>query len=195
MTTLILVRHGRTDWTDARRLQGQTDIPLNKAGREEVARLRPVVQEWEPQRVIASTALRAAQTAELLTGTASPLDDRLKEAGLGEWEGLTPEEIGEDYARWRRGELIPPGAEPRERVAARVSSALDFAAGAGGVVLVVTHGGIIRVALETLIGLRTAQLVPAEAASLSVVETGTAAGVRLRHYNLTAQQPVRASAE
>ncbi|GAB3054249.1 histidine phosphatase family protein [Sediminivirga luteola] len=192
--TILLVRHGRTAWTDERRLQGRTDIPLNDAGCREALALRPQIQEWMPQRLIVSPACRARATAELLTAGALPSvqDPRLQEAGLGEWEGLTAEEIGGDYRRWRAGVLTPSAGESRLQVHERVAAALRDAAAGEGPVLMVTHGGVIRAALEILVGLRTDQIVPVDAASLTVLEVPAAdlARSRLRHYNLTAQAPV-----
>lgn len=204
MTTILLVRHGRTEWTDERRLQGGTDVPLNEAGRQEVRALQPLVRQWAPRSVVASPAMRAAETAELLSELSAEPDARLLEAGLGEWEGLTPEEIGEDYLGWRAGTVLPPGAEPRETVLARVRSALEDAACCPGPVLLVTHGGVIRAALELLLGLPTGSVVPVGAASMTVLEvlgepTGAEARAvpgrtlssanieaRLRHYNVAA---------
>ncbi len=190
MTSLLLVRHGSTPWTAERRLQGRTDIALDERGRAETVALRALVEPWAPTALLVSPAARAMETAELLrsgplgTLVARP-DERLLEAGLGEWEGRLPEELGPDYAAWRAGALVPPGGEPRELVAARIAAVLDDAASLQGPVLVVTHGGVIRAALDRLVGLRTAHLSPVAAASLTVVEVDQQHG-RLRHYNLSA---------
>lgn len=186
LTRLLLVRHGQTPWTVEHRLQGQTDIPLDPTGREQAIELRPYVQEFVPDLVFSSPARRAAETGQLLSPIQPVYDDRLKEADLGEWEGLTISEIGADYLSWRAGTLLPPGAEPREVVVGRVMASLREAAAVPGNVLVATHGGVIRAALEYLVGLRMDRIVPVSPASLTVVDvvTGDLNQARLRHYNL-----------
>lgn len=196
MTTLLLVRHGATSWNLASRLQGMTDIPLSADGIRQAQALRPLVEAWHPQLVVSSPLSRAAQTAALLCEGPAHVDARLVEAGLGRWEGLTAAEIGGDVRRWRDGEIVPPGGEPPESTWARLASFLrdHGRAGAPSPILVVTHGGVIRVILDRLIGLRPRHLEPLAPASLTVVElTAVEAGhggeagpgpARLRQFNL-----------
>ena len=191
ITRFLLVRHGQTSWTVERRLQGQTDIPLDDRGMQQAQALRPIVQEFAPNRVLASPAQRAATTAQLLSDIPATFDTRLKEANLGTWEGLTPDEVGPAYLQWRLGHLDPPGSEPRSVLMERVTAALHDAAAPGGNVLVVTHGGVIRAALDALIGLKTEHIVPVAPASLTVMEVSAAdfKQAKLQHYNLA---PLRA---
>ena len=186
-TRFLLVRHGQTAWTVARRLQGQTDIPLDELGRRQAEALRPIVQEFAPDRVLASPARRATETAQILSGLRTTFDERLKEANLGSWEGLTPDEIGPVYSQWRAGHFDPPGAEPRVELVERVAAALQDESVPAGNVLVVTHGGVIRAALDALIGLKTENIVPVSPASLTVVEVtaGDLVQAKLQHYNLS----------
>lgn len=191
VTRLLLVRHGQTAWTRERRLQGQTDIPLNEAGRVQAAALRPYLRAFAPSRLLVSPARRASQTAELLCGLEPVYDARLEEAHLGEWEGLTPDQIGADYLSWRAGRALPPGAEPREDVVARVRAVLEAAVAEPGDILTVTHGGIIRAALQILVGLGAHQIVPVAAGSLTVfdVADGNLSSAQLRHYNIAPGAP------
>ena len=186
-TRFLLVRHGQTAWTLERRLQGQTDIPLNNIGIQQAQALRPIVQDFAPDRVIASPAQRAAATAELLSDIPASFDDRLKEANLGTWEGQTPDDVGPEYLQWRLGHFDPPGSEPRTDLMERVTVALRDVVAPVGNVLVVTHGGVIRAALDALIGLKTEHIVPVAPASLTVLEVSTAdvTQAKLQHYNLT----------
>ncbi|GIG35610.1 histidine phosphatase family protein [Cellulomonas pakistanensis] len=188
MTTLLLVRHGATAWTHERRLQGRTDIDLSQAGRADVAALAPVVADWAPRTVIASPLLRARSTARLLAAALpdapeTRVDERWTEHSLGEWEGRTADQLGPDYARWRAGELTPPGGEPAAETRTRVRAAVADAAACSGPVLVVTHGGVIRAVLGTGLGLPSSMLVPAAAPSLTVLEVEPG-GVRLRAFNV-----------
>lgn len=153
MTTLILVRHGETDWNAQHRWQGHSDTPLNDAGREQACRFS---NELEPVDVLYSSDLaRARETAEIIAAHLDlevRLDPRLRERGFGSWEGLTTEEIESSFPdeqeRWRAG--IGAGAhdaEPFEEFAARVGSFVEEIGRrhAGEEVLVVAHGGTIRV--------------------------------------------------
>lgn len=178
MTTLLLVRHGATDWNLAGRLQGATDVPLSDAGVAQARALRPLVADWQPTAVVASPLSRAAETARLLVdgapwrvgASAVAHDRRLVEVGLGAWEGRTSVELGDAAVAWRRGDLVPPGGEAPADARDRVLAALVDAASLGEVVLVVTHGGVVRAALEGLVGLATRHIAPVAPASLTIVE-------------------------
>lgn len=198
-TTLLLVRHGATAWTRDRRLQGRTDIDLCDAGRADVAALGPAVAAWAPRSLVVSPLRRTRTTAALLAdalrGAGAPvpepvIDEDWTEHGLGRWEGLTPSEIGADYGRWRAGQLTPPGGEPPSDIRARVTEAVRRAAARPGPVLVVTHGGTIRAALATCVGLEADRVEPVAAPSLTVLDVPvpssvrpTGFGGRLRHFN------------
>lgn len=88
---LYIIRHGETDWNQAGRLQGQTDIPLNENG----IRLAQVTGEGMKHILfdlaITSPLKRARQTAELVLGERNiPIleDKRIAEISFGSWEGL-----------------------------------------------------------------------------------------------------------
>ncbi|MEZ5187956.1 MAG: histidine phosphatase family protein [Microbacterium sp.] len=109
MTTLLLVRHGETDWNAARRIQGSTDIPLNDTGREQAretaAALAARFAGQAP--VVASSDLsRARETAEIIAealGVAGPrLYPQLRERSYGVAEGMTIEEYLERFGAFDR---------------------------------------------------------------------------------------------
>ncbi len=158
MTQFYLVRHGQTDWNIEGRYQGQTDLPLNAAGRAEAARLSDELAGVPFAAVYSSDLRRARETAEILAaprGTPVRLDMRLREISLGEWEGQLFTEIKVRYpaalAERQRDSLhaYAPGGESIAQVAARVAAAAtEFAqAHPAGPVLIVSHG----VALATLL--------------------------------------------
>lgn len=187
MTLLLFVRHGETDWTTERRLQGATDIDLNGTGLRDAARLRATVEAWHPVSAVVSPLSRARSTLAALSDLEPVVDERLAEASLGEWEGCVPAELGADYTRWRAGELVPPRGETLEVLRARVADAAHAAAALDGPVLVVTHGGVIRAALAHFVGLTADRLEPVAAPSLTVLDVPPAAGAgRLVRYNVTA---------
>lgn len=153
MTTLILVRHGETDWNAQHRWQGHSDTELNDAGREQARRLADELERVDA--LYSSDLARARETAEILAGTIGlevRFDPRLRERGFGAWEGLTAEEIESSFPdeqrRWLAG--IGAGAhdaEQFEAFAARVGSFIEEIAlrHPDEEVLVVAHGGTIRV--------------------------------------------------
>ena len=161
MTTLLLVRHGETDWNRDQRWQGHSDTSLNEVGREQARALAETLDR--PDRIYSSDLARARETAEIIgehVGVPIEVDPRLRERRFGAWEGLTAAEIEErfaaDLARWRSGE--GPGASDAEdftAFAARVGSFVDelLARHPDERVLIVAHGGTIRVIHALVSGL------------------------------------------
>lgn len=154
MTTLLLVRHGETDWNHDGRWQGGSNTSLNETGREQARALANTL-DGTVDAIYSSDLTRARETAEILADRLRlevHLDERIRERGFGAWEGLTTAEVEERYADehrlWRLGE--GPGAadaEPFDIFAARISSFLDelLDRHPEDEVLVVAHGGSIRV--------------------------------------------------
>lgn len=152
MTTLLLVRHGETDWNRDHRWQGHSDTPLNETGRQQALELAELLDP--PDQIYSSDLARARETAEILSarlGVPVLLDDRLRERGFGAWEGLTIDEIEERFAadlvRWRAREGAgATDAEGFQAFAERVGGFLEdvLARHPGEEVLVVAHGGTIR---------------------------------------------------
>ncbi len=88
---LYIIRHGKTDWNDQRKLQGQTDIPLNEEGRLSASAAAIEYKDIPFDLCFCSPLQRARETAELLLeGRDVPVryDDRLKEMAFGVCEGL-----------------------------------------------------------------------------------------------------------
>ena len=173
MTTLLLVRHGETDWNREGRWQGRSDTRLNDLGRDQARALADTL-DGTIDAVYSSDLARARETAEILAakvGLEIRLDDRLRERGFGSWEGLTTPEIEERHADahrlWRAGE--GPGAddaEPFDDFADRITAFLDdiLERHPEDEVLVVAHGGSIRVIHALATGLdyvRDHRLIPA----------------------------------
>ena len=187
MNRLLLVRHGETSWNAAKKLQGQADIELSELGREQAMELAPLLQRWAPTTVRTSDLQRARQTAALLGWPGATLDEGWREADLGEWTSrrvldITAED-GERYQRWRNGIEAPPGGESMANFRKRISAAIDLLREHSGDVLVVTHGGAIRVAVGITLGLSADRIVAVEPGSLTVLDMS--ASPRLLAYNLT----------
>jgi broad specificity phosphatase PhoE len=139
VTTLLLVRHGETDWNAEGRLQGHTDRPLNDFGRRQAELLADQLSGERFDAVYASDLARARETAEIVgerLGLTVVLDPDLREKNWGSWEGLTPaERDAVDYV-----------GESTEEHRARMLGSLRRIAERHprGRVLVVTHGGSLR---------------------------------------------------
>ena len=147
MTSLLLVRHGQSEWNAQGRWQGQADPPLSPLGEQQAVeatgRLDRVDAVW------ASDLVRAVRTAELVAhelGVEVVVDSRWRERHAGEWQGHTRDEIEAAWPGYLDGGRRPPSWEPDADVVARALDACAAVAAAhpGGVVLVVTHGGIVR---------------------------------------------------
>ena len=156
VTTLLLARHGETDWNRNRRFQGHSDTPLNERGREQARELGRALADVDLVGVYSSDLVRARETAELAVagrGLEVATMPQLRERGFGAWEGLDTEEIQErfpdEFQRWRAGKgLGAADAEPHATLLERISDAVRTISRAHptGNVLVVSHGGPLRVA-------------------------------------------------
>jgi probable phosphoglycerate mutase len=159
----VLIRHGSSTWNEEGRIQGQLDPPLSDKGREQVQRLAQRFHGKTAAALYSSDLQRARQTADALgeaIGREPELLPELREVALGEWEGLNREEIMSRYpADWERWTAEPswdvvPGGEGTAAFEARVGRALETLRQRhqSGRVVLVTHGGVIQVALLRVLG-------------------------------------------
>jgi broad specificity phosphatase PhoE len=160
---LVVWRHGRTHWNASGRFQGQLDPPLDEEGRAQAARTAPYLAAALPTEetvVVSSDLQRAVDTAGVLApllGVPVRVDERLREHGLGSWEGMTRDEVAErhpgQYEDWVAGRPVPGrGGEAQADVAARALAAVADLPPAASAVLV-THGGTAGRLIEALLGL------------------------------------------
>ena len=155
--SILLVRHGETEWNLQRRYQGRSDSPLTATGIAQahaIGRLLGGLPETNGFRIIASPLGRAQRTAKIIREhfTAAPelqCDNRLRELSLGSWDGLTYGEIaaccpgvfdGEGRYDWY---FRSPDGEPYDAFAARLGGWLQEQDAAHALV-VVTHGIVTR---------------------------------------------------
>jgi broad specificity phosphatase PhoE len=153
VTTLLLARHGESDWNRAKRWQGFADRPLTDRGRRQADELADRLDSTELDAVYSSDLQRARDTAEVVArrkGLVVSTTPDLREVDVGSWSGLTRPEaetrFPEAYARWLQGGEGWEDGETYEQLATRVISAMQRIAEShdGGRVLVVAHGGTIR---------------------------------------------------
>jgi alpha-ribazole phosphatase/probable phosphoglycerate mutase len=168
---LVFIRHGTSTWNDERRIQGQLDPPLSEKGRDQARKLGARFRDVEVDGFYSSDLSRARETADAISeqiGRAPEFLAELREVALGEWEGLQRAEIvaryPEQWSRWTEHPSwdIVPGGEGTEAFEARVGAAIEtlVARHRSGQVLVVTHGGVIQVALLRVVGRSSNGLFP-----------------------------------
>lgn len=127
--SIILVRHGQTDFNAGLRMQGQMDVALSEIGLQQAQAMAPHIAERNPLAIYSSDSQRAWRTADAiaqLTGLPVHRDKRLRETAMGEWTGLSHEQVDAQWPgqrlMWRGNPTFaPPGGESRMDVAARSS--------------------------------------------------------------------------
>ncbi len=161
MTVLCLIRHARSTWNAEGRLQGQANPPLDELGREQARALAAHLRHETFHAIYSSPLARARETAEVIAaphGLPVRFDDRLMERHLGEWTGLTGDEVNDRYperadGNWRV--VGPPGGENQAALIARAAAAFSeiVAVHPEETVAVVSHGGTLNAYLALLLGL------------------------------------------
>jgi broad specificity phosphatase PhoE len=162
VTTLLLARHGESDWNRARRWQGHADRPLTERGRTQAAELSGRLAEIALDAVYSSDLRRARETA-LAVAESQGIDlielPALREVDVGSWEGLTREEAERRFParfrRWRAGGTGWEDGETYAEMSRRVLAAVARIAmdNEGGRALIVSHGGPIRAIHGAALGL------------------------------------------
>jgi broad specificity phosphatase PhoE len=155
VTTILLARHGETDWNRENRFQGHADPPLNETGRAQASELARALADEPLAAVYSSPLRRAFETAQVVAAPhgLEPVGvDALREVDVGSWQGLTRAEIEErfpeQFARWLHYEQGWDDGESYDEMGSRVISALLELAAAheGERILAVSHGGPVRAA-------------------------------------------------
>jgi broad specificity phosphatase PhoE len=162
VTTILLARHGESDWNHDRRWQGHADRPLTKRGEEQARALATRLADIRLDGIYASDLLRALMTAEAVArprGLHVQLVAALREVDVGSWSGLTREDarvrFPKDFARWLEGGQGWHDGESYEAMSERVLAALEriVVEHPDGRVLVVAHGGPIRAIHAAALGM------------------------------------------
>ena len=164
-TVIDIIRHGEP--VGGVLIRGQRNDPLSETGWEQ---MRSAVRNAAPwRRIVTSPLLRCAEFAqELGERLAIPVSEAegIAEIGFGEWEGLPPAQLLAEQPRayhsfWENpGENTPPGGEPlhlfQERVVAAFEAIIEERQGEH--LLVVCHGGVIRMMVSHVLGMPPANL-------------------------------------
>ena len=165
MATILLVRHGQTEWNRVERFRGRIDIELNATGLEQARKTASRIHKlWQPAAIFSSPLKRATQTAQMIAELQNlqvESDPALMDIDYGDWQGLTPDDA---RARWpEQIELwyehperaqIPGGEsliEVQTRAMARVASIrTDYP---NRTVALVSHTVVNRLILLGILGL------------------------------------------
>jgi len=133
MTTLVLIRHGQTDWNVEGRWQGQADPPLSEVGRRQAQCIGQCQHQFGFAALYSSDLRRSLETAQIIgkeMGLEVILEPRLREVNLGQWQGMLSGDIAAQYPdafrRWHESPVSvqPPGGESIPSLAARVLEAI-----------------------------------------------------------------------
>jgi ribonuclease H / adenosylcobalamin/alpha-ribazole phosphatase len=162
-TITVLLRHGDTQLSPEHRFSGLRDLPLSANGTRQAKAAAGRLASGAPiDAVVSSPLQRAAATAAIAAGElglTAAIDDDLREADFGDWDGFTLAEIQERWptaaAAWRRDpEQAPPGGESFADASHRVNRACDrlLRQHAGQTVLVVSHITPIKILLCRALG-------------------------------------------
>jgi broad specificity phosphatase PhoE len=188
VTTILLARHGESDWNRAMRWQGHADRPLTERGRAQARELAERLVATELDAIYSSDLQRARETAEIVANArglnVTALRD-LREVDVGSWSGLTRSEaeqrFPEAFARWLVGGEGWDDGETYEQLSERVTRAIRAIAAAhpDERVLIVAHGGTIRTVHAAALGVdvhmyrRIQRVEPNATLSAVCVENGT----------------------
>ncbi len=170
MGTLVLIRHGQSQWNLENRFTGWVDVPLTDAGREEARRGGELLRGFRFDRAFTSKLQRAQETLRIVLETIgqpnvpTEADQALNERHYGALQGLnkaeTAQKFGEEQVKiWRRSYDIPPPKDRTEWNPEGISESLKDTAArtlpyfnekilplvkAGKTILVVAHGNSLR---------------------------------------------------
>ena len=163
-TEIILIRHGETDWNSQQRMQGHSNSDLSEVGRGQIQALGELMKNVSFDHIYSSDSLRARQTAEAITqysGHTLQFDQRIREKNLGVFEGLTSTEAKERHPEiYRLFKTAGPNyvIDEGESTQQLLERALEFIEEIRlrhpqERVVMVTHGGVVRVLMKHALGL------------------------------------------
>jgi len=163
-TEIILIRHGETEWNSQKRMQGHSNSDLSSVGQAQIQALGQWMKNLPFDLIYSSDSLRAKQTAESITqfsGHELQIDQRLREKNLGVFEGLTSEEARERHPEVFRlfktagSKYVIDEGESTQQLQDRALEIVNEIRikHPEERVLLVTHGGFIRVVMKHSLGL------------------------------------------
>ena len=174
MATLVLLRHGESQWNLENRFTGWVDVPLSDKGREEARAAGEKLKNYAFDRAFTSVLMRAIDTLKIVLevigqeGIPIEKDQALNERMYGELQGLNKAETAQKYGDqqvklWRRSyDIKPPGGESLKDTAERVlpyyQRRIQPELLAGKNILIAAHGNSLRALVMHLDQLTTEQV-------------------------------------
>ncbi len=149
----VLIRHGETAWSLARRHTGRTDLPLLPEGVLQAEALREQLAGTSFATVLCSPLLRARETCRLAGLAEAEVDPDLAEWDYGSFEGRTSAEICDEWPEWDLFAHGAPGGESLADVTDRVDRVIGRVRAVDGDVVLVAHGHLLRVLGARWLGL------------------------------------------
>ncbi|MBS1128274.1 MAG: adenosylcobalamin-5-phosphate phosphatase [Nitrospirae bacterium] len=164
VTRVYLMRHGEVDNGGEKRYNGHIDVDITPKGVEQMHRLAGLLEGKPVTAVYSSDLIRSVKGARIISerlGLSSAPVRALRERSVGQWEGLTAEEIKqrfpEEYKAWRADLLSyrPPAGECLQDVRNRILPEYRriIALHPDQEIAMLLHGGVNRVILADALGL------------------------------------------
>ena len=163
-TEIILIRHGETEWNSQKRMQGHSNSNLSEVGRGQIQALGELMKNVSFDHIYSSDSLRTRQTAEAITqysGHTLQFDQRIREKNLGVFEGLTSTEAKERHPEIYRlfktagANYVIDEGESTQQLLERAFEFIEEIRlrHPQERVVMVTHGGVVRVLMKHALGL------------------------------------------
>ena len=181
---IIVVRHGETDFNKTCIFQGQQQIPLNAKGRAQAREVAAILRQYAITHIYCSGLVRARETAEIIDKSFSlPIifDNRLNERDWGTWQNKKREELSAQADTlkniWRQENLDenPHQGESTRDLMLRVGAFLSYLVKkhtASDVILVVTHGGPMRMMVGIIKGLQDRDYLEKDIENCQILKIG-----------------------
>lgn len=162
--TIILIRHGETEWNKEKIFRGRKDVPLNKCGQAQARDTAQALTDFKVDAVYSSPLSRAMMTArEIAARHDLPVfpRDSFIDIDFGVWEGLSLEEVQQkyphDYRSWAETPHLwkSPGGETLLEVRERAWKELQqvIREMGGNTLVVVTHRVVLKMLLMAVLGM------------------------------------------
>lgn len=163
METIVIVRHGQTDWNKIERFRGRYDIPLNELGLKQAHAVADrIASSFKPKRVLTSPLSRSRKTAEIIAekiGINVSIHQGLIDIDYGEWQGLTPNEVQlrwpDESQNWYKypDKVHIPGGETLVEVKERAMAIIQeiCVEGFNETIVMVSHTVVIRLILLAIL--------------------------------------------
>ena len=156
MSTIYLIRHGKTEANKRHLYYGSTDLPLCEEGVNELTTLRKLYPQTEHYHFITSGMKRTEQTLHLLFGAVPHTQDlRFREMDFGSFEMKSYDQLKDQasYRMWLTGDHeanLVPGGESGVQMRKRVLTAFAEVHHAGHDLVIICHGGPIAAIMAHL---------------------------------------------